>query len=220
MTNRRTDMKKTKSPFDTLSSINCDHLVKGIKSGYGKHQRTLRYISWADAWQILKANYPEAQTYVYENDQGFNYHHDNRTCWVKVGVSIEGVEHIEYLHVMDHANKSIQYSKVTSGDITNTIQRAITKGIARHGLAINVYRGEDFPQEQQDPQESAAPKIPITMESKETKEVLAYVDANYKKGKKHINDYLKSLDYEYGPCIYEHLGTYKYPKAKQTKPKQ
>tara|TARA_R100000655_G_scaffold102455_1_gene148285 strand:+ start:1374 stop:1991 length:618 start_codon:yes stop_codon:yes gene_type:complete len=202
-------MKRTASPFDILSSINCDHLTEAK----GKHSH--KYISWADAWQILKQNYPEAQSFVYENEQGFNYHHDNRTCWVKVGVSIEGIEHIEYLHVMDYSNKSIQYAKVTSKDITNTIQRAITKAIARHGLAINVYRGEDFPEEESTPPE----KTYITMESEQTKDIIAYVNANHKKGKKHINDYLKSLDYEYAACIYKHLSTYQYTKSKAKQPK-
>lgn len=67
------------------------------------------------------------------------------TCYVKVGVTIEGLEYIEMLPVMDYRNKSIAFDKVTSCDVNKTIQRAITKAIARHGLGLYVYAGEDYP---------------------------------------------------------------------------
>jgi len=105
----------------------------------------LDYISWAWAWQRLHELYPDATSTVYENAQGWNYHTDGRTCWVKVGVTVEGLEFIEYLPVMDNRNRSIPANQVTSFDVNKAIQRGLTKAIARHGLGLYVYAGEDLP---------------------------------------------------------------------------
>ena len=74
------------------------------------------------------------------------YHSDGKSAWVKTGVTIEGIEHIEYLPVMDFRNASIQIEKLNSTDVNKSIQRSLTKAIARHGLGLYVYAGEDLPQ--------------------------------------------------------------------------
>ena len=48
---------------------------------------------------------------------------------------------------MDFRNKSIPKDVVTSMDVNNAIQRALTKSLARHGLGLYIYAGEDLPQE-------------------------------------------------------------------------
>ena len=48
------------------------------------------------------------------------------------------------LYVMNFRNDSIPLDKVTSKDINTAIQRSITKAIARHGLGLAVYQGEDI----------------------------------------------------------------------------
>ncbi len=107
----------------------------------------LTYLSWAWAWAELKKLHPDAEYAVYENAQGWNYHTDGRTCWVKTGVKVEHVEHIEYLPVMDFKNKSIPAEQVTSFDVNKAIQRSLTKAIGRHGLGLYIYAGEDLPEE-------------------------------------------------------------------------
>lgn len=127
-----------KSVFATLNAINVnDHTEK--KNG-------LTYLSWAWAWAKVKENFPEATYTVYENEAGWCYHTDNRTCWVKTGVTINGIEHIEYLPVMDYKNASIPLERVTSFDVNKAIQRSLTKAVARHGLGLYIYAGEDLPQ--------------------------------------------------------------------------
>lgn len=129
----------TKSVFITLNAINCNqHTEK--KNG-------LTYLSWAWAWQEVKKAYPTATYTIYENEKGWFYFTDSRTCWVKTGVTIEGIEHIEYLPVMDFRNNSIPADKVTSMDVNKAIQRSLTKACARHGLGLYIYAGEDLPQE-------------------------------------------------------------------------
>ena len=127
--------------FKKLAALN----LNDVKEQKGEGRNTLDYISWAWAWQRLHELYPESTSRVYENADGWNYHTDGRTCWVKVGVTVEGLEHIEYLPVMDNRNRSIPANQVTSFDVNKAIQRATTKAIARHGLGLYVYAGEDLP---------------------------------------------------------------------------
>ena len=123
--------------FSTLNAINCNEHTE--KKG------SLTYLSWAWAWQMVKTHFPDASYTIYENPDGWNYFTDGRTCWVKTGVTIQGLEHIEYLPVMDNSNKSIPLSDVRSFDVNRTIQRSLTKACARHGLGLYIYAGEDLP---------------------------------------------------------------------------
>ena len=128
----------TTSVYQTLAAIDCSqHIEK--KNG-------LTYLSWAWAWGILKEHYPTATYTVYENAQGCFYHTDGKTAWVKTGVTVEGIEHIEYLPVMDFKNKSIPVNNLTSFDVNKAVQRSLTKAVARHGLGLYIYAGEDLPE--------------------------------------------------------------------------
>lgn len=155
-------MEKVKSVFETLNAIDCkEHLEK--KNG-------LTYLSWAWAWQILKKNYPQATYTIYEDANGRFYHTDGKTAWVKTGVTVEGIENIEYLPVMDYRNQSIPVEKLTSFDVNKSIQRSLTKAVARHGLGLYVYAGEDLPDEAQTQQ--TAPAQPKQAENKNVPAVL------------------------------------------------
>lgn len=123
--------------FNKLNGINVnEHTEK--KNG-------LTYLSWAWAWQKVKENFPEAEYTIYENAMGLFYHHDEKTAWVKTGVKVNNIEHIEYLPVMDYKNKSIPLANITSFDVNKAIQRSLTKACARHGLGLYIYAGEDLP---------------------------------------------------------------------------
>ena len=141
------------SVFQALSAIDV--------SGKTEKKANLTYLSWAWAWGELKKSYPDASYTIYENEiddllihgeQAFpikrtvNYFTDGRTAWVKVGVTVDGQEHIEMLPVMDHRNKSIALNAIDSFAVNKTIQRALTKAIARHGLGLYIYAGEDLPE--------------------------------------------------------------------------
>lgn len=116
------------------------------------------YLSWAWAWGELKKLHPDATYTVYENKDGWLYHTDGRTCWVKTGVTVNGIENIEYLPVMDFRNNSIPADKVTSYDVNKAVQRSLTKAVARHGLGLYIYAGEDLPEGEEKPQERQTEK--------------------------------------------------------------
>lgn len=123
--------------FKTLNAIDVNAQVK--KKG------NLTYLSWAWAWGKLKDKYPCSTSKVYEREDGRIYWDDGKTAWVKVGVTVNGLEHVEYLPIMDHRNQSIKLEGITSFNVNNSIQRALTKAIARHGLGLYIYAGEDLP---------------------------------------------------------------------------
>ena len=126
--------------FNDLYAVNVN--------GHTEKKNNLNYLSWAWAWGEIKKRHPDATYTVYENADGWNYHTDGRTCWVKTGVTVNGIEHIEYLPVMDYKNKSIPVEDVTSFDVNKAIQRSLTKACARHGLGLYIYAGEDLPEEE------------------------------------------------------------------------
>lgn len=125
--------------FRELNSIDCSNKIEK-KNG-------LSYLAWAFAWGEVKKRYPDATYTIYENEAGWFYHTDGQSCWVKTGVTVNGIEHIEYLPVMDNKNQSIPQSKVTSFDVNKAIQRSLTKACARHGLGLYIYAGEDLPED-------------------------------------------------------------------------
>ena len=138
-----------KNYFQQLNDINVN--------GKTEKKNGLTYLSWAWAWAEVKKLFPDASYVIYENKDGWNYHTDGKTCWVKTGVTINGIEHIEYLPVMDYKNRSIPADAVTSFDVNKSIQRSLTKAVARHGLGLYIYAGEDLPEAEEPPAKTAIP---------------------------------------------------------------
>lgn len=193
-----------KSVFETLNAVNCNE--------HTERKNGLTYLSWAWAWAEVKKRYPTAFYTIYETPDGRPYWSDGRTCWVKTGVTIEGLEHIEYLPVMDYKNASIPVEKVTSMDMNKAIQRSLTKAAARHGLGLYIYAGEDLPEGETEPKQTAAPKkeaapamteklywqlVRATAEGKLTKsgqEAIVWWQNTYKPTQEQIDAYLGDVE--------------------------
>lgn len=138
--------------FVELNNINVN--------GKTEKKNGLTYLSWAWAWGEVKKLHPDATYTIYENADGLFYHTDGKTCWVKTGVTVNDVEHIEYLPVMDFKNRSIPVEQVTSFDVNKAIQRSLTKAVARHGLGLYIYAGEDLPESEAPEEKLAAVPAP------------------------------------------------------------
>ena len=129
----------------------------------------LTYLSWADAWAELKKKFPTATSKVYETEDGRIYFTDGRTAWVKVSVTVNDIEHVEYLPIMDYRNKALAVDNITSTDVNKSIQRALTKAIARHGLGLYIYAGEDLPEVMSELEELGCKNLEIaTLLTKQT----------------------------------------------------
>lgn len=154
---------KINETFAVLNDINVNDKIK-TKMG-------LNYLSWAYAWGELLKAYPDATLNVYnrtietnetitteDKDNGVTrtvvnkstqevpYFTDGRSCFVKVGVSIQGIEYIEYFPIMGLKNDAIPANRVTMTDVNKALQRAFVKACARHGLGLYIYAGEDLPE--------------------------------------------------------------------------
>ena len=157
-----------KSVFEQLSSLNLSS--KTEKRG------NLTYLSWAHAWAECKKLFPDMTRTVYESDTCMNYFTDGSTAWVKVGVTIQGQEHIDYLPVMDMRNQSVPLANITSMQVNKTIQRSTVKALALHGLALNIYAKEDFPAESDSNIQAVKAQLKST-----SKVALVEGDANWEK---------------------------------------
>jgi hypothetical protein len=157
-----------KSVFEQLSSLNLSS--KTEKRG------NLTYLSWAHAWAECKKLFPDMSRTVYESDTYMNYFTDGSTAWVKVGVTIQGQEHIDYLPVMDMRNQSVPLANITSMQVNKTIQRSTVKALALHGLALNIYAKEDFPSESDSSMQAVKAQPKAT-----SKVALVEGDANWQK---------------------------------------
>jgi hypothetical protein len=165
------------SNFKKLSAIN----IKDLIAKKGKHS----YLSWASAWSLIKEEFPTTQRLVYENEHtGLNYFTDGTSAYVKVGITIEGLEHIDYLPIMDYRNQSIKIDKVTSMDVNTAIQRSTAKAIAMHGLGLSLWIGEDLTKSIAEPlvtkKAEAKPPLNVTLNigDEHWAKVLKYVSQN------------------------------------------
>ena len=135
-----------KGIYETLREVNVNEHTE--KKG------NLTYLSWVWALDQLYLHYPGAKVEVHKNPDGWPYWTDGRTCWVDVEVKIPTMASTfmsrrEYAYpIMNYQNKSIPLDKVTSFDVNTSIQRAITRCIARFGLGFYIYAGEDLPPEE------------------------------------------------------------------------
>ena len=182
---------KMESIYNNLKAI--DVRPKAEKKGRAD------YLSWAHAWDMLKSNYPQAQRIIYESEHtGLNYFTDGKTAYVKVGIVVNDMEHIDMLPVMDHRNKSIPIEKIDSFEVNKTIQRATAKAIAMHGLGLSLWTGEDMPtpptEAKEAPSKEVKKKITLKVDDENWGKVLKYVVANKEKG---VDSLLKELRVKY-----------------------
>lgn len=199
-------MAETKSVFQTLSSISVKDKIE--------QKGNLDYLSWANSWAMLKTIYPDAQRKVYEHDHtGFNYFTDGNSAYVKVGIIVNGLEHIDYLPIMDFRNNAIPMAKITATDVNKAIQRSTAKAIAMHGLGLSLWTGEDIPEMTTDAPAKADAKadkavklITLTKGSDNWANVVKYVEANKELGFDKIKQQL-SRKYTLSPAVAKELSS-------------
>ena len=86
-----------KNYFLILNKIICDVEKKN----------KMNYVSWSDAWAEVKKIHPDANYTIYENTDWFPFWESKFGIDVKVWVTINWIEHIVRLPVMDWANNSM-----------------------------------------------------------------------------------------------------------------
>jgi len=186
-------MSENKSVFQTLSAVSVKDKIE--------RKGNLDYLSWANAWATLKQHYPDAQRKIYEHDHtGFNYFTDGKSAWVKVGIVVDELEHIDYLPIMDFRNNAIPIEKVTATDVNKTIQRSTAKAIAMHGLGLSLWTGEDVPELVEAVKVEPQQLITLELGTENWDNVVKYVTANKTLGITKIGQQL-SRKYKITPAV-------------------
>lgn len=136
-----------KNWFVELNSVDVNEHIKQ-KNG-------MNYLSWMWAWQELKKRYPLSYSTIHETPEGMLVWRDPVGCHVKTSVTIvweedDGLhEHTatEYLPCMDFKNRTVEYDAVDAMLVNKTIQRSLTKCIARLGIGGYLFSQEDLPED-------------------------------------------------------------------------
>jgi hypothetical protein len=188
-----------KSAFDKLLAVNVSDKVE--------RKGQLTYLSWAHAWSFAKKLYPELTRKVYESENGMNYFTDGKTAWVKVGVTINELEYIDYLPIMNTSGrpKSIQLDNITSFEVNSSIQRSTVKALALHGLGLSVYAGEDLFETA--PVVSKPKLINLEIEDDNWQKVIAWMIDNKDLGMPGIIKVL-SQKYKINPVVVDELSKF------------
>jgi hypothetical protein len=131
-----------KAIFDNLSQIQT--------FPFEEKKGNLTYLSWANAWGLVKKAEPDAAFTVVTFDAngirtegGLPYQRTDIGFMVWTRVTIANMTQECYLPVMDHRNKAKQVPDIL--DINNTLMRCLVKNLALFGLGLHIYAGEDMP---------------------------------------------------------------------------
>src|SRR5438034_2980394 len=118
------------------------HLNQINVSAHIEKKGAFSYLSWPYAVAQLRLADPAAFWEVRRFD-GMPYLRTEVGYFVEVAVTVEGITLSQIHPVLDGRNQPIV--EPTCFDINTSIQRALVKGIALHGLGLSVYAGEDLP---------------------------------------------------------------------------
>ena len=101
----------------------------------------LAYLNWATAWAWFAKIYPDGHIEVIERD-GNPLWDVNGYGVIKVKGEACGFSYTEVFPIMDNRNNAINTEVVDARDVNDSIQRAITKVIARFGIGLYIYEGK------------------------------------------------------------------------------
>lgn len=217
--------KKKESVYERLSKINVKPYLKEIKKTY-KDKRTgqqksfkLDYLSWAQAWGLVKAIYPDADykikeypNWVKTSDGAFqqagtlDYRITSVGCEVEVTATIEGVDYTQKLYPMNARNEPITNPSIK--DINKAQMRCLVKALALAGLGLEVYAGEDLPSNEDET--AKKPSKQATPTQYQHQKPRRKVTSNFKKLS---DDELKNFTVKYDPDNKEEFLAVIYNKA-------
>ncbi len=127
--------------FKTLSEIDV--------SPHVKQKGNFSYLSWPVAIEILGLHHPSADILIKrfplpsQPELLVPYLETPLGYFVEVSVIIEGVVRSQLHPILDYKNEPVAVP--STFDINTSLQRALVKAIALHGLGLFIYQGEDLP---------------------------------------------------------------------------
>ena len=119
-------------------------LFKTDVSEYVRKKGKFNYLSWAYAVQELKRACPTARWGVTKAEDGSPFFKTECGYFVDVWVEVDGVSLSQIHPVLDNRNDAIE--EPNAFQINTSLQRALAKAIALHGLGLYIFAGEDLPE--------------------------------------------------------------------------
>ena len=129
---------------NTKQQSTFDKLFKTDVSKYVKKKGKYSYLSWCFAVQELKRVCPTARWGVTKSEDGAPFFQTTCGYFVEVWVDVDGVSLSQIHPVLDNRNDPIE--NPNSFHINTSLQRALAKCIALHGLGLYIFSGEDLPE--------------------------------------------------------------------------
>lgn len=105
-------------------------------------RKSLAYLNWAVAWRKMKEIYPDANYRLVETAEGLPLWNVNGYGMLKCAISTLGVEYVETFPIMDNRNEAVKIESVDARDVNDSMQRGLTKAIARFGVGLYIYEGK------------------------------------------------------------------------------
>jgi len=143
-----------------------------------------RFLSWPYAVAQLRLHDPAA-TWEVRRFDGMPFLRSEAGYFVEVAVTVQGITLSQLHPVLDAKNRPIEQPTVF--DINTSIQRALVKSIALHGLGLYIYAGEDLPvgeasndpvvDEQPTPPKPKAPVTPLPGEGRISQAQMKYLES-------------------------------------------
>ena len=133
-----TEKSKSKLIYETLRKVKVldEHIDKKSK---------FSYISWSVSLDYLYQHFPEAEVKTHLDHEGKPWHdYGKKGSMVHVSVTILGVKRELWHPIMDNRNNP--KLDVNVRDVNDSLMRAYSKCISKHGLGLYIYQGEDTPQ--------------------------------------------------------------------------
>lgn len=154
------EVKVKASSFEELYNRDIKKYVDKLRKDYTDRQGNKRffelsYLSWAYGHREMKRIDPDAEETVIEfplvvNGQAVEgvfvpYLQTPQGFFVKTEVTINGRTESEWLPVLDQSNRPI--TNPNSFQINTSHKRCFVKALAKHGLGLYLYVGEDLPED-------------------------------------------------------------------------
>ena len=164
-------------------------LFKTDVSKYTEKKGKFSYLSWAYAVQELKRACPTARWGVTKAEDGSPFFVTECGYFVDVWVEVDGISLSQIHPVLDNRNQPIE--KPNAFQINTSLQRALAKAIALHGLGLYIFAGEDLPE-------------PDALTDMEKSELLIMADSLGKDFVLDLDSKVQNLEinaHNYGACV-------------------
>lgn len=126
--------------FSKLFNMDVTPYVDSIKT----QKVTLKYLSWATAYQLLIHQDPNAVVEVMTDVDGFPLFTRGNLHFVKTAITAFGMRKECWLPVMDSKHGAV--TNPNARQINDSTMRCLAKNVALFGIGLKLYTGDDLEQ--------------------------------------------------------------------------